>query len=226
MFSFLFMVYEVIACVILLVISPFILLSIPWKKIPWKNLSQKKLKEDLIISHNPKMDISDLDDWNNDSIILYYELIKDEYKRYNVNEDEINQRSTSLLAVEGVILALMVAFLNPTTDTPIILFLFVTSAILLFVSILFIVWAIRPVNRKVLDLHGHKECNAGDENSYYPFRKDPNGLKKAILHDMLIFTESLNEIYPRKVKRFACALYFFIVAMLVLVLMFFVHVFT
>jgi hypothetical protein len=213
--------YWIIIGVVLLVSLPFLLIHVPWKKI-----SLKGFKGYVSIIHCPKMEISDLDDWDNGPIELYYGLIKDEYKRYDNNEDEINLRSTSLLAVEGVVLALMVAFLNQISEaTFVVLLLFVTSTVLLLVSLVFIVLAIKPQTRKVLDPHSHKECFDENGNGYRPFRKDPDGLKKAILHDLLVFTESLSEIYPKKVNRFACALYLFIIAMFSLALMVLVHVF-
>ena len=174
---------------------------------------RERLKEKFWFTPESKMKADGLQGWCDESVEIYYELISEEYRQYNSNEDEIHSRATALLAVNGVILTLMVSFIVPATDNILALCLSIGSVLFLFLSILFIFWAIRPAKRDVISIYSH-------QTDYLEHKNDSGMLKKKILMDMLCSIESLIEIYKKKVERFKWAMYFFVMSMITIVMTF------
>jgi len=113
----------------------------------------------------------------------------------------------------------MVAFLDPQIDSVLMVSLFVVSIAFMFTSAIFVIWAIRPQRRDVIQEDSHQK-------NYHWYRTDPGRLHNKILYELLITLESLKGVYRTKVRRFEFALYFFVVSMIALVIMFCSRVFT
>ncbi|MCL2148252.1 MAG: hypothetical protein FWH47_02825 [Methanomassiliicoccaceae archaeon] len=159
------------------------------------------------------METDALHEWCDESIEVYYGLISEEYKEYNSNESEIHSRATAILAVNGVILTLIVSFIVPASDSLFASCLSISSVLLLFLSMLFIFWAIRPAKRDIISIYSH-------QTDYRDHDNDSGVLKKRILADMLCSIESLKEVYVKKVERFKWAMYFFAASMVAIVMLF------
>jgi len=155
----------------------------------------ERLKNTLLIRSETRLNQGELDDWSDEPLDTYYEHISKEYARYNSNEDEIHSRATALLAVSGVILTLMASFIVPASDNNVSLFLSIGSVLMLLLSTAFIFWAIRPANRDIVSMYSH-------QTDYRQYKNDNSTLKKKMLSDLLRATESLAEVYTKKVERY------------------------
>ena len=173
----------------------------------------KKLKKKFWFCPESRMETNGLQEWCDESIETYYEHISEEYRQYDSYEGEIHGRATALLAVNGVILTLMVSFIIPVSENIFALCLSIGSVLMLFSSIFFIFWAIRPAERNIISIYSH-------QTDYFEHKNDSSMLKKKLLADMLLSIESLKEIYEKKVERFKWAMYFFVMSMVSIVMTF------
>jgi len=197
--------YRIVAGVILLAGLPFILISLPWML--------ARFKEFFSFENEFVMDAASLRRWSNGEIDVYYEHIDRDYQRYNHDEEGIKARLISLLAVNGVILALMAAFIINVMDVPLILYTSTAAMIFLFVSVLFIIWGLHPVEREEVSIFSHQE-------DYQWNQRDRYVLKRKILEDLLFSLASLRRVYIRKVRRLWGALFSFTTAIIVMMCIF------
>jgi len=180
----------------LLVILLFVLILMPWKK----------LRDHFLPDERSSMNENDLVGWHDDSVVLYRELVNQEYDRRISEENEIHTKASYILMIDGIILAFMSAFVVPVLDNSFVKGLSALSVFLLMLSILFAIWIMYHTPRIRFDERSH-------QIGYNRHRMDPIRLRKEIVKDLLASLESLMDIVIKKKRRLTWALHFLISAM-------------
>jgi len=202
--------YRIIIGVILLAVLMFILIC-AGKKL--KILTLKGLKEYFYFKHHRTMNVDcSLELWSVGSIDVYYEHVKRNYDRYTSGEERLMGRAISLLAVNGVILTLIAAFIINILGNSFVLCTSVSAMIFIFVSVLFIIWGLHPKLREEVSIFSHQ--------TDYRWHGTQHDLTRKILIDLLFSLESLRTVYVRKVRRFWGATFFFATAMITMMVAF------
>jgi len=159
---------------------------------------------------------NELDGWNDHrSIAVYYRFITQEYDRYLGTENEIHSRAAMLLTLNGVILTLVMAFIIPTISDHSVLFMFILASSFLFISIFFVLWAVRPAKRMGVSYYSHRDDYRDCQNC--------NELRKKILTDLLFSIEAQFEICEKKTRRFKWSLYLLFIAICNIFIAFVAH---
>jgi len=155
----------------------------------------------------------DLEEWDEKCIDEYYKLIEGVHNRITADMNAVHSRATSVLAVIGVILALTAAFIVPASTSDLSLVLLIVAMAFLFSSMLFIVLTIHPAKVMVIDICSHQPSSPPLGSDYINFKKDHSKLKKQMLRDLLICSESEENVYLQRQGRYALALRLLIIAM-------------
>jgi hypothetical protein len=202
--------YWIIIVVLLLAALSFVSICIG-KKL--EILPPEGLKEYFYFKDDRTMNVDhSLDLWSVGSISVYYEHIKRDYDRYTSGEERLMGRAISLLAVNGVILTLIAAFIINVLDNSFVLYTSVLAMMFIFISVLFIIWGLHPKLRDEVSMFSHQ--------TDYRWHGTQHDLTRKILIDLLFSLESLRTVYVRKVRRFWGAMFFFTTAMITIMAMF------
>jgi len=202
--------YWIIIGVILLAVLTFVLICVGKKS---EILTLNGLKKYFYFEDDRTMNVDhSLELWSVGSINVYYEHIKRDYDRYTSGEERLMGRAISLLAVNGVILTLIAAFIINILDNSFVLCTSVSAMLFIFISVLFIIWGLRPRLREEVSIFSHQ--------TDYRWHGTQYDLTRKILIDLLFSLESLRMVYVRKVRRFWGATFFFTVAMITMMVTF------
>ena len=144
----------------------------------------------------------DFSGWKPECVDEYMSVIKEELRFIRDNENEIHVRSGSLLALNGIILALIVSFTDHgIIASSLVKFFIITSVLSFLLSAFFMFWSMRPSRRQQISYLSH-------ETDYCRSRKDEKAIRSRILNDLVISIETLDEVYRKKVNRFEVGLHF------------------
>jgi len=202
--------YWIVIGVILLAAVPLILIC-AGKKL--EILTLKGLNGYFYFKDDRTMNVDhSLDLWSVGSINVYYDHIKRDYDRYTSGEERLMGRAISLLAVNGVILTLIAAFIINILENSFVLYTSVLAMLFIFISVLFIIWGLRPRLREEVSMFSHQ--------TDYRWHGTQHDLTRKILIDLLFSLESLRTVYVRKVRRFWGATFFFTAAMITMMVTF------
>ena len=197
----------IILCAALFAIALFVLILVHWKKI----------RTYFSFNYDSIMNDDDLDGWNQECVGEYYELIKGVHNRILTEMNAMHSRSTSVLAVVGVIITLAATFIVQASVGGSSLALLIIAMICLFITMLFIISAILPRNVSVIDISSHQWSDPPSGSDYIALKGDLAGLKKQMLKDMLICSESEEKIYVQRQKRYAWSLILLVIAVCLIV---------
>jgi uncharacterized membrane protein len=160
-------------------------------------------------SDNTSLRPDDLKDWSPEKVDVYYELMSKEYKSHVDGESEMHSRCATLLALCGVALTFLVTFFAPVLTNPIVIGLSFFVALPLTISIIFLIWVMRPMDQLIVDYLSHQKS--------YATAVDETELRRKIVRDLLECIEITLERNKIKTIRIRYAQDFLLIAMVMMV---------
>jgi len=145
----------------------------------------------------------DFRDWSSDCLELNREVVEETIKEAHSRENVIYSRVGSLLALNGVILAVVCTLIsrsNMATDS-VPAYLLATGICVLIFSVLILGYLLIPPTRTIVD---PRSC--GSDQNYYNNHKDDVGLQKIISGERIGVCENIRIILKTMSVYFSLAI--------------------